>query len=501
MTTATQTLRAAIYCRESKDHARDAHNVADRMAECGAHSAMRGYQVAYRFTDNDLPAHVRRPGYERLMALVDRREVDVIVVREAERLYRYMTQLEEIITRCERAGVRIDVLAGVLDLATPAGKMAGRMLAAVGQHEIERKAERQMIANKHAAARGKARRTNPRPFGWEDDRITRRPAEAAGIEWAAGYLSSGGTVAGIAREWARRGLRPAQLSAGPLPRHKAALAGWTGSSVVTIMTSPRIAGLASYLSAADRKALRDAGKPRPLHAPLVLDDQGQPVRGEWEAIITPGLWETVCRKLTDPARSSSRKGRSGVRSLGGGLYRCPCGNVMAANHISDRGYTAYRCQPPTRGGRPGPHAQQRADAVDDYVSRVIIERLSQPDAVDLLTPADPDTAALRIEQGNKQAKLLALGEDLDNDVITREEWLARRGKLTARLAEIGAALSAADTDNVLAPFASGRAAEVWAGLDNARRRAVINALADVVIHPAGRGSRQFNPDTVEILWH
>jgi DNA invertase Pin-like site-specific DNA recombinase len=493
--TRTATLRAAIYCRESSDRAGDAHNVADQLAENTAHCAMRDYTVTYRLTDNDLPAHVRRPGYEALMALVDARQIDVIVVREASRLYRHMTQLESIITRCQRAGVRIDVLAGVLDLATSAGKMAGRMLAAVHQHEIEQKAERQAVASKQAAARGQARKATPRPFGWEDDRVTRRPAEAAAAEWAAGYMIKSGNLSGVSREWVRRGLRPPQAPFGPVP-----LNGWKRASIVTILTNPRIAGIASYLSEADRRALREAGKPRPLHAPVITGDDGQPVRGEWEPIIDVDTWEAVCGVLADPARKPSRKGRSGVRSLLGGLALCRCGNVVAANHVTRLDYSQYRCQPATRTA-PGPHACQRMDAVDACVSAVIIERLSRPDAAGLITPARPDLRPLRIEQANKRAKLTQLGEDFDNDVIGRDEWLTRRGKLTDRLAGIDAALADAGRDSVLSPFAGGQAAQVWAGLDDAQRRAVIDALCVVTVHPAGRGARTFNPETVKIGWH
>jgi site-specific DNA recombinase len=41
---------------------------------------------------------------------------------------------------------------------------------------------------------------------------------------------------------------------------------------------------------------------------------------------------------------------------------------------------------------------------------------------------------------------------------------------------------------------------VWDGLDTARKRAVIEALTPVIIHPAGRGARSFNPAAVVIPW-
>jgi DNA invertase Pin-like site-specific DNA recombinase len=503
--TATSTLastkRVGVYARESKDRRGDEHNVADQLVVISAALAARGWAPARTFTDNDLSASngKPRPAFTAMMRMVDARQLDVIVVRHMDRLVRKVADLESVIIRCERAGVQIVTLAGDLDLATPSGRMVGRMLASVAQHEVELKAERQAMAAKEAAKRGQARKATPRPFGWEDDRVTRRPAEAAAIEWAAGYLIKSGNLSGIAREWAKRELRPAQLPFGPLTKAKAATGGWTRVSIVTILTNPRVAGLAAYLSEADRRALREAGQPRPLHAPVVLDDDGQRVHGKWEPIVDTDTWEAVCRILADPARKPSRKGRSGVRSLLGGLALCACGNVMAANHLDRLGYSQYRCQQSTRDGRPGPHACQKMGPVDDYVTAAVIGRLSRPDAADLITPARPDLRPLRIEQGNKRAALVRLGQDYDDGLITREEWLARRERLNTRLTEIDVALTDAGRDPVLAPFAGGQAAaQVWAGLDRAQRRAVIGTLCEVVISPAGRGARSFDPHTVRV---
>lgn len=492
--TLTRTERIAEYARESKDGRGDAHNVADQVVVMDAACATRGWRVAHRFTDNDLSASSGRPrpGFEAMMRMVDARQLDVIVVRHMDRLVRKVAELESVIARCERAGVSIVTLAGELDLSSPSGRLVGRLLASVAQHEVEQKGERQAMAAKQAAGRGQARTNSPRPFGYEDDHVTRRPAEAAAIEWAADYLVKSGNVTGVGREWTKRGLRPAQAPFGPLPR-----IWWSRASVVTIMTNPRNAGLVTYLSSADRKALRDAGQPRPLHAPVVTGDDGQPVAAEWAAIISRETWEAVCRRLGDTARKPSRKGRSGVRTLGGGLFLCRCGNVMAANHVTRLGYSVYRCQLASRTA-PGPHAQQQVTEVDRYVSAVIVERLGRPDVAGLLAPGRADLGPLRIEEANKRAALVRLGVDLDNGEIDHDEWRQRRGKLTARLAEIDSALAAADTGSVLAPFARGRAAEVWAGLDNAQRRAVIGFLSTVTISPAGRGARVFNPDTVAV---
>ena len=86
-------------------------------------------------------------------------------------------------------------------------------------------------------------------------------------------------------------------------------------------------------------------------------------------------------------------------------------------------------------------------------------------------------------------------------LVSRSQMLAATECGNARLAEITAQLAAAAESSALAPFASSASARaVWDGLDDSRRRAVIDALCTVVVHPAGRGTRTFDPAKVEIRW-
>jgi len=84
--------------------------------------------------------------------------------------------------------------------------------------------------------------------------------------------------------------------------------------------------------------------------------------------------------------------------------------------------------------------------------------------------------------------------------VTRSQMLAASQRGNDRLAQIDAGLSAAQGISVLAPFAAAESAlQVWKGLDLARKRAVIQALATITILPAGRGARTFDPATVEVV--
>jgi hypothetical protein len=69
-----------------------------------------------------------------------------------------------------------------------------------------------------------------------------------------------------------------------------------------------------------------------------------------------------------------------------------------------------------------------------------------------------------------------------------------------RLAAIDKELADAGRVDILGPLVG--AADVlaaWDALSTSRKRAVLDILMTVVIHPPGRGTRNFDPATVELI--
>jgi hypothetical protein len=283
------------------------------------------------------------------------------------------------------------------------------------------------------------------------------------------------------REWNRRGLNTAQ---GRRP--------FSRQSVTAILRNPRIAGLAVLPQREDpddRPELDNPPRKRKRLLPPEITGTG-----DWEAIITEEQWRAVTALLGDPTRKPPR----GAYTLLGGLARCRCGNKVAAG-TNATGKQIYRCDPATRGDRPGPHCQQMTASVDAYVELVMIERLGRDDIADLITPAAGavETAAMHREAAAIRRNLDEMAADRALGLVSRSQMISATERGNARLAEITADLAASASGSVLAPFATGQAAsEVWAGLDRARKRAIIDALTPVIIHPAGRGARVFDRDTV-----
>lgn len=482
-----------IYVRESLDKWGDARAVARFQEQCERLCAQRGLTVVRVLRDNDVRASKgnKGAGYAETLRMMRARETEYVVVPVVDRFVRTLRDLEDIIEICERTGVVVLATSGDLDLSHDQGRLVGRILASVAKGEVERKGRRQKDAAEQGARQGKRFVGGNRPFGYEDDHLTARQAEADAIRWAVDALLGGGAVSGVKREWNRRGLRPPQAPFGPLPEHP-----WTRQAVTSILRNPRLAGLAVLPQREDpddRPELDNPPRTRKRLLPPEITGTGN-----WEAIITEEQWRAVTALLGDPARKPPR----GAYTLLGGLATCRCGNTVAAA-TSSAGKQVYRCDPVTRGDRHGPHAQQMTAPVDAYVEAVIIERLSRGDIADLLAPpaAAVDSAALHREAAAIRRNLDELAADRAMGLVSRTQMLAATERGNARLAEIIADLAASASGSALAPFAAGkRAAEVWAALDRARKRAVIDAMTLIVIHPAGRGARVFDPATVEIPW-
>ena len=204
--------------------------------------------------------------------------------------------------------------------------------------------------------------------------------------------------------------------------------------------------------------------------------------------------------LEDPSRKPPR----GVRTLLGGLAVCPCGSVVTGMP-SHTGQHIYRCAFATRNrAYPGPHVARQAVPVEEFVTRLVVARLSRADAADLVADSEggPDVAALREEAAAIRRNLEEMAADRALGLITRPQLLAATERANIRLDEIGTELEHAARENVLAPLiAAQNAAELWETLDISRQRAVIKTLMSVTLHSPGRGARRpFDPATVTVAW-
>jgi site-specific DNA recombinase len=147
---------------------------------------------------------------------------------------------------------------------------------------------------------------------------------------------------------------------------------------------------------------------------------------------------------------------------------------------------------------------RQAGPVEEFIEKLVVARLSRPDAADLVTAEEAgiDVAGLREEAAAIRVNLEEMASDRALGKITRAQMLKATEAGTARLAAIGAELDGAARENVLAPLvAAENAAAVWEGLDISRKRSMIKTLMSVTLYSPGKGARRaFDPATVQVAW-
>ena len=95
-----------------------------------------------------------RPGMQRVLAMVDRRQVQAVIVAKLDRLTRSVRDLCELLELLERRGVALISVAESLDTSSAAGRLVINIMAAVSQWEREAIGERTRDALRHKRSQG-----------------------------------------------------------------------------------------------------------------------------------------------------------------------------------------------------------------------------------------------------------------------------------------------------------------------------------------------------------
>ncbi|MFF5226951.1 recombinase family protein [Dactylosporangium sp. NPDC000521] len=492
-------MRDAVYARISEDDLGTERGVNRQLEDGRALSAARGGQVVMELHDNDVSAlnGAHRPGYETLMAAATSRQIDRIIVFHTSRLWRNHRERADGIDQLKAAGVSVLSVKGPeLDLQTAAGRMMAGILGEFDTAESEIKGERVARAALERAQQGRA--NGAVLYGWRrvytfdeqgrrtgfNDEVDEEEAEV--VRSIVARLLDGGTLRGITEYLNEQGI-PAP-GAGQRRSHRAKGQNDTG----TLWNKTSVKKL----------ALRHANVGLRLHHRGRPDEALLPAA--WPPIVSQDDHDRVIALLSAPGRGVKGVARPGSRLhlLSWGIGECGvCGSHLRVARKGNMRYGAmkqlYFCDTKGCVGRD-------RDRVDDFVGRVVIARLSQPDAADLLAQDDKAMVEALARADALRAKLAKAADDYVDERITAEQLHRITARLRAQLTEVETTARSAHVTphaKLVMEMAGANAETIWSEATLNQKRAVLSTLLKAVrILPVLRRGPGFDPRTVEIVW-
>ena len=165
----------------------------------------------------------------------------------------------------------------------------------------------------------------------------------------------------------------------------------------------------------------------------------------------------------------------------------------------------YRC----REDKRWQVARDKA-SLDDFIERLVIARLSRPDAAELLAEDHRDELVGLHREAGAIRELMAADRRLHlARVLTEAEFADGRRKHQAALAAVELRVADLGQADVIAPLIRDPAG-VWEGLGLDQRRAVVAALVTIKIMPTRKGRPpgwrpgqpyfDSGPESIQIEW-
>lgn len=190
--TVTTPKRVALYLRVSTAE----QTVENQRRELQAIAERHGWQVVAEFADEGISGtkgRDRRPGYDRLLKGVARREFDQVAAWSVDRLGRSLQDLAVFLGELHAKGVDLYLHQQGIDTATPAGKAMFQMMGVFAEYERAMIVERVNAGLARARAQGK-RLGRPSIAPDKEARVRALLADGTGIVKAAKLAGVGVSV-------------------------------------------------------------------------------------------------------------------------------------------------------------------------------------------------------------------------------------------------------------------------------------------------------------------
>lgn len=466
--------RAVIYVRISLDKSGEGAANERQEERCRGLAVARGWDVVSVIDDTISASKVKaseRPGWRKVLAMIEAGEVDVVVAYHLDRITRTMLDLEELILLAVDRGVGVATANGDIDLTTDTGRMVARILAAVARQEVERKGERQKDAAEQRANAGKPQ-WSTRPFGYERDGSLRE-REAALVRNAYADVVLGASLASITATFNGSGFTTTKRGQHRKKDGSEYTGAWDTPTVRHILLSARNAAIGIY--------------------------RGEEVAhtAQWVPIVSADIYRAAVHILTSPTRNSGGGGRR--QNLLTGVAVCAeCGSGVKVGWKGGRkgdpkAYAVYVCR------RKGCMSMPVAWA-DDHVTLRALGRIEtvmrRQDGLNL----GADIGALRTQEAILRARLGEWAEDRSSGAVSRSEHLAGTAQLRAALTALEGELVAAGRATAFADVDLDTIRADFTGYTMDKQRAILQTvIVKLAFKSRGKGRIKPTEDHVAMV--
>lgn len=474
-------LRCALYARISRDRVGAGLGVERQTRDCQELIGRMGGELIASFSDNDISAYggKRRPGYQSLLEAMRAGEIDAVVAWHGDRLHRSMVELEEYVDASEVHGVTTyTVKAGAIDLATPSGRLVARQLGAVARYEVEHLIER-LQSKKLEQARAGLPSGGNRAYGYEQNGMIIIEHEAAVVRESIERFIRGESWRSIAID----------LNSRNIPTAKGKM--WSAINVRNVAVRPR------------NIAIR------------VHNDNEYPA--QWPALISMEAWEDLHLAIKKGQTLYGSRSYTRKHLLKGFVFCGLCGtrmNIINAQNRDGSYSPAFSCRKKDhRDQELGcGKVKRRKEPVEDLVIDCLMYRLDTPDLGSLLEGSKSATPELKQLIRDRETQSQRLQEILDlfsTGDMDFSEYRTAKATAQARLDALGRELDRKSSKSTIAKIPVGQTLqEAWDKSDLMWKRQLVDTVIDkILIYPKQPGDGKskykqwiFNPDRVEIVW-
>lgn len=336
--------RAVLYARvSSDDRAQEGRNLDGQLEMCRQYALDREWRIIAELAEDDRGASGAQfdlPQLNEVLELARRREFDVLVVRELDRLARSLPKQLHVESMLAKTDVTIEYVLGAYP-DTPEGMFIKNVRAAIAEFERLKIAERTTRGKIQAVKAGSVLVSHKPPYGYEvyrvRDQIKLRIREDEArivrlvFEWYGNGDEDGHTLSmsEIARKLTAMGV-PTYTDTRPQHVHKTMVrAGcWNPTAIQSMLRKTEYIGQWHY-----RKRQRIEGR-------RVLRPREEQIPVEVPAIVEKGLWLAAQVRRDGPTLSRRQMGES--NHLLTGHLRCGLCHSRMYGRISKRPHSTCR---------------------------------------------------------------------------------------------------------------------------------------------------------------